>query len=50
MQVKVYLVSYAQYLKKLLKLMVPCSLQLGMQVGTQWCFLGQLINYDSMPL
>jgi hypothetical protein len=24
--------------------------RLGMQVGTQWCFLGQLINYDSMPL
>jgi hypothetical protein len=22
----------------------------GMQVGTQWCFLGQLINYDSMSL
>jgi hypothetical protein len=30
---------------------LPCTTsRLGMQVGTQWCFLGQLINYDSMPL
>jgi hypothetical protein len=21
----------------------------GMQVGTQWCFMGQLNNYDGMP-